>query len=500
MRNKTFLHRLCTLTTCLLITACGMVSQPVLAADKPTSDAADEGHFLPDGSFYQGDIVQGKPHGFGTRVYRDGRRYSGHFKSGQMHGIGVMLWPGGDRYEGAWLEDLATGSGVLRFADGSLYRGQFRNGVPHGKGNFSYATGGQYEGYWHHGSQHGKGKMTYADGGYYEGTFLNGQRHGEGLLVTAQGDRYQGPFREDQRHGEGRCGTADTARPCRYHHDKLAAQAAPVQPRRAQDSSTTPLDAVAVHVPDDIPDDLTGLYEDAQAITDTADNLELDIITLPALGELPALGVTTATSAAPVLAPARPRAKPAPDITPVPAKPLPIKTPTPGPADVATRSADTHAGAQFGEKLNQALETMKPVYRLEDLTADISEIRFHHDSPVLDAKVASAKIDWNKKRALLGSRLDIAVEIGDVSFRVELPYEGPGEYQLKSGWLVYREDDSEFRCEQPGDCLLTVVEDNADQVSGRFELTLQQQKRRFPETRVLENGVFVLRPARYGSR
>tara|TARA_B100000945_G_scaffold105810_1_gene83827 strand:- start:94 stop:486 length:393 start_codon:yes stop_codon:yes gene_type:complete len=38
---------------------------------------------------YKGDVVVGKPHGFGTVVYPDGNKYVGYWMNGLFHGQGI---------------------------------------------------------------------------------------------------------------------------------------------------------------------------------------------------------------------------------------------------------------------------------------------------------------------------------------------------------------------------------------------------------------------------
>jgi len=47
----------------------------------------------PDGSRYEGPIINDQPHGSGVMVYPDGRNYFGNFKQGQPYGVGTMFYP-----------------------------------------------------------------------------------------------------------------------------------------------------------------------------------------------------------------------------------------------------------------------------------------------------------------------------------------------------------------------------------------------------------------------
>jgi hypothetical protein len=47
----------------------------------------------PDGSRYEGPVLNGKAHGNGTLTYPDERRYTGPFLDGQPDGFGLMTYP-----------------------------------------------------------------------------------------------------------------------------------------------------------------------------------------------------------------------------------------------------------------------------------------------------------------------------------------------------------------------------------------------------------------------
>jgi hypothetical protein len=77
---------------------------------------------------------------------KDGSTYEGETKDGKPHGRGKQTW-----------------------VDGETYEGDFANNVPHGKGKSINANGDVYEGGFSHNKYHGKGKKTYADGGASSG-------------------------------------------------------------------------------------------------------------------------------------------------------------------------------------------------------------------------------------------------------------------------------------------------------------------------------------------
>ncbi len=62
-----------------------------------------------DGSFYEGELLDGYKHGYGSILYPDGSRYEGHFSHNLRHGTGSFWEPG--RYhiklfDGPWINDF----------------------------------------------------------------------------------------------------------------------------------------------------------------------------------------------------------------------------------------------------------------------------------------------------------------------------------------------------------------------------------------------------------
>jgi len=66
-----------------------------------------------DGSVYEGDIVNGKPHGKGTLTYVYGGVYEGDWVNGEQTGMGKMTYPNGEVDEG-------------RFQDSEFVGGKFK--------------------------------------------------------------------------------------------------------------------------------------------------------------------------------------------------------------------------------------------------------------------------------------------------------------------------------------------------------------------------------------
>lgn len=131
---------------------------------------------LPDGSVFNGSLVNGKLHGHGTLVWGNGDKYEGDFRDGLMHGDGVFQ---GYR---------------------ERYEGEFENGMYHGEGKLFDNDRLVYEGEFERGRFHGEGKLYWKNEDTYEGEFSQGRIEGEGVWVRGA-DRFEGSFKNDRVHG-----------------------------------------------------------------------------------------------------------------------------------------------------------------------------------------------------------------------------------------------------------------------------------------------------------
>jgi len=100
-----------------------------------------------DGREYQGDILNGEPHGFGRLRYAEGRSYKGQFRFGLFHGRGVQDLGNGGAFWGEFQDGKRHGKGTLRFPDGRVFTGSFLAGKATGHATLRSASNGLlYEG------------------------------------------------------------------------------------------------------------------------------------------------------------------------------------------------------------------------------------------------------------------------------------------------------------------------------------------------------------------
>ena len=81
------------------------------------------------GCKYEGQIENGKPHGYGTlTVGQSGTEYYGDFKDGKLPGWVYETLTNGEIFEGEFKDGNRNGLGVLTYQDGSTLLGEFEDG------------------------------------------------------------------------------------------------------------------------------------------------------------------------------------------------------------------------------------------------------------------------------------------------------------------------------------------------------------------------------------
>ena len=137
---------------------------------------------------YEGEMLDGIPHGQGILLYADNRVYQGLFVDGHREGYGSLDWPNGDKYEGMFLGNEITGLGELSHQEtGERYKGFFLNGQKQGSGEYEWLDGRKYVGSFHEDEKEGRGDFLQTNGSVYRGHFSQDQFHGEGVLFRPNG-------------------------------------------------------------------------------------------------------------------------------------------------------------------------------------------------------------------------------------------------------------------------------------------------------------------------
>uniref|UniRef100_A0A674KBQ8 MORN repeat containing 1 n=1 Tax=Terrapene triunguis TaxID=2587831 RepID=A0A674KBQ8_9SAUR len=153
---------------------------------------------------YEGEWKQGRKHGHGKLLFKDGSYYEGEFVDGEIMGNGLRYWAStGNTYSGQFVSGELHGHGVIQYKDGGKYEGEFSYGMRAGHGLLVDKDGQTYQGTFHNNKKHGGGKMTFKNGDKYEGDWILDQRQGHGVLHCADGTIYEGQWRNDVFNGQG---------------------------------------------------------------------------------------------------------------------------------------------------------------------------------------------------------------------------------------------------------------------------------------------------------
>ena len=75
--------------------------------------------------------------------------YKCDVKNGVPNALGLMIFPNGDKYEGEWMDGKQNGWGTRNYPDGRImYVGYWKDGNYYGQGTKTLADGEKYVGEW----------------------------------------------------------------------------------------------------------------------------------------------------------------------------------------------------------------------------------------------------------------------------------------------------------------------------------------------------------------
>ena len=145
----------------------------------------------PGGESYEGDMIDGVPHGVGTRTAPSGRKYRGQFQNGMRHGAGRMVLATGENLQGTFLRrGNLTGEGKIELQGGGEMSGNFAHGRLHGAGLYRASNGVSWRGNFEDSTLTGPASMTCPAE----------SRHGTEVFPEI---RYEGHVAGDRANGEG---------------------------------------------------------------------------------------------------------------------------------------------------------------------------------------------------------------------------------------------------------------------------------------------------------
>mmetsp|Transcript_93178 Transcript_93178/g.266303 ORF Transcript_93178/g.266303 Transcript_93178/m.266303 type:complete len:811 (-) Transcript_93178:1173-3605(-) len=116
---------------------------------------------------------------------------------------GLYQFPDGSAYEGSVIDGRITGMGVYENAMGEKWKGSFRNGLLHGQGTHTDVLGNTWTGTWKDGMLFGDGEYTGANKERYKGTYIDNEFHGWGFQRYRNGNQSKGFYLRNDRNGHG---------------------------------------------------------------------------------------------------------------------------------------------------------------------------------------------------------------------------------------------------------------------------------------------------------
>lgn len=174
----------------------------VATAASCESPQADTRVVRQDTCVYYGEILHGKPHGYGVMLTARGKcLYSGQWKGGRRHGTGTATDSCGRLVRAQWQADTITRGS--RTDTAGVYTGAFSTRLlPHGYGTWRGNKGERYWGQWTDGERGGFGCAVTQSGKVKVGEWRSGKYRGERMLHTSS--RIYGIDLSRYQHEQGR--------------------------------------------------------------------------------------------------------------------------------------------------------------------------------------------------------------------------------------------------------------------------------------------------------
>ena len=156
-----------------------------------------------DGSFYEGEWVNGLPEGYGTMVFANKDKYVGDWNEGKMNGVGIYRFYNSSSqefsavYRGEFVDGRREGRGKMTYANNDVYVGTWQNNMRTGSGVMWFRTGDRFSGLWKYDKML-RGVYCKYDGEKYDGEIKDGHFEGFGKYYWKDGNWFEGTFKQGQ--------------------------------------------------------------------------------------------------------------------------------------------------------------------------------------------------------------------------------------------------------------------------------------------------------------
>lgn len=160
--------------------------------------------YRPDGSFYEGDVMNGRADGNGEYVGVDGTTHQGLWKEDKKEGWGKTTFADKTVYEGNFQNDEMNGEGKILWPNGNKYEGDFVDSTLNGQGVFTSSEGNILTGKWYENKINGKGVFNWVHSGRkYDGEYIKGKKEGYGIYWISPDTVFRGHWVNDKPQGLG---------------------------------------------------------------------------------------------------------------------------------------------------------------------------------------------------------------------------------------------------------------------------------------------------------
>ena len=167
---------------------------PTITPVKPTELVKENNKInYSSGYFYEGEIINNKPNGYGKLVKNGSIIYEGMWKNNNRDGKGKEIYSDKSICDGEWSNNIFIKGKIIYAQSTITYEGSLTNNQRNGYGEEIYNKN-TYKGMWSNNKRHGKGAQIYENGIQYEGEWKDNLQNGDGKLTLSNGSYYDGKW------------------------------------------------------------------------------------------------------------------------------------------------------------------------------------------------------------------------------------------------------------------------------------------------------------------
>jgi serine/threonine protein kinase len=177
----------------------GKTVEPKKSSTEPKKSSATKQRIDYNAGYYEGEVKDEKPNGYGKYVFNNGNWYEGYWKNGMLNGQATHYSAEAKRTDkGEYKDNKRTGKGRMEWENGNWFEGEWNDNGFNGQATYYNASAKRTDkGEYKDSNRSGRGTMTWANGNRYEGTWQDnseGKLNGEGVFYYADGKSEKGRY------------------------------------------------------------------------------------------------------------------------------------------------------------------------------------------------------------------------------------------------------------------------------------------------------------------